>query len=197
MRLIKIMDNKRRLRACFRLRVGLHFWKMSNNFLKFFEALFRLQLSRKKFSQPGWPLGISVAWRIFFWKVFQHRDDAPPRNKRISITKTCISFDVAFFRPGTYIRGAIQISNRISCDVYSLFTPYMPRSRRDAHNLYTPARRTGNAELSLFSSKEGIYARRKPREIPLGDAYIFLAYFGSILPPWNQSKEFPVEIFAD
>lgn len=43
---------------------------------------------------------------------------------RVSMTKTCIWFGIAFFRHNTYVQyDTIQISNGISCDVHSLFTP--------------------------------------------------------------------------
>jgi len=73
--------------------------------------------------------------------------------------------------------GTIQISNGISCDVHSLFTPdaeIMPGMLRVLS--YPPSRRAGNAELSLFSwQKEHIPVKEENlSQIPLGNVYIYI-----------------------
>lgn len=89
------------------------------------------------------------------------------------------------------VRGTMQISNGISYDVHSLFTPDVEIAPRVP--LHSPARRAGNAELSLFSwQKESVYVAEAPRDFTRGCVYIFLAYFGpdpaSLKPVQGNSR---------
>lgn len=203
------------VRACVRVHRELYFRK-DQNFYRIFNAKIQstiflevIAFSRRILATNR--LALSYMEEIFF------SGDLLPREvcfsvamticrraiSGLSMTKTCIWFDIAFFRHNTYVQyGTIQISNGISCDVHSLFTPdaeIMPGMLRVLS--YPPSRRAGNAELSLFSwQKEHIPVKEENlSQIPLGNVYIYISldYFGLALPPWNWSKKIFAEIFAD